>query len=105
MSSQLKSSKTSYNFLKQELDDYKLKATKTLQSKDRLIATLKESAQPSSSSDDPNDNNSSTFSLKSIEIDELKAERDALKDELNSKNASIELLRSEIMVCLKYIIL
>ena len=100
MSTQLKSSKTSYNFLKQELDDYKLKATKTLQSKDRLIATLKESAQPSGSSDDPNDNNSSsssTFNLKSIEIDELKAERDALKDELNSKNASIELLRTEIM--------
>lgn len=94
ISSQLKNSKTSYNFLKQEFDDYKLKATKTLQSKERLISTLKESAQPLESSDDPSGAN---LSLKSIEIDELKLDRDALKDEVNSKNVTIELLRSEMI--------
>ena len=94
ISSQLKNSKTSYNFLKQEFDDYKLKATKPLQSKERLISTLKESAQPLESSDDPSGAN---LSLKSIEIDELKLDRDALKDEVNSKNVTIELLRSEMI--------
>ncbi len=99
MSGQLKSSKTSYTFLKQELEDYKIKATKTLQSKDRLIASLKESAQLSDPSEVNSENpEKGSFNLKSIEIDELKAERDALKDELNSKSASVELLRSEIIV-------
>jgi hypothetical protein len=93
VSGQLKSSKTSYNFLKQEFEDYKAKAAKTLQSKERLIATLKESAVSNSSVD----GNNEAHSLKSIEIDELKAERDALKDELLSKNTSIELLKSEMM--------
>jgi hypothetical protein len=93
---QLKSSKTSYNFLKQEFEDYKAKAAKTLQSKERLIATLKESAV-STSSNSSGDGNNEANSLKSIEIDELKAERDSLKDELISKSATIELLKSEMM--------
>lgn len=91
----MKNSKTSTNFIKQEFEEYKLKATKTLQAKDRLIATLKENA-----SDDPNQENSSGngLNIKSIEIDELKLERDSLKEDLNSKNAALEMLRSELMV-------
>lgn len=104
MNSLIKNSKTTYNFLKQEFEEYKTKASKTLAAKDRLIATLKENA----SSLTPNENNeeqneggslsSGGISLKSIEIDELKMERDALKEELNSKNVSLEMLRAEIMV-------
>lgn len=103
MNSGLKNSKTSYNFLKQEFEEYKTKATKTLQAKDRLIATLKESA--SLSNDNESSLNSSSgggggggLNLKSIEIDELKLERDSLREELNSKNISLETLRTEMMV-------
>lgn len=97
MTSNLKNSKTAHNFLKQEFEEYKTKATKTLQAKDRLITTLKES---SNFSNETNDSSSNTngVNLKSIEIDELILERDSLKEELNSKNVIIETLRSEVMV-------
>lgn len=78
------------NYLKQEFEEYKLKATKTLQSKDRLIATLKENASQNSE-----DGQNSGLSMKSIEIDELKMERDSLKEDLQSKNSALEVLRSE----------
>ena len=114
----MKNSKTTYNFLKQEFEEYKSKASKTLAAKDKLITTLKESANFSSSgtATTTGENGeletsagdgetttttlvgSSAFNLKSIEIDELKMERDALKEELNSKNVTIEMLRAEMMV-------
>ncbi|RNA33410.1 Golgin subfamily A member 5 [Brachionus plicatilis] len=80
------------NYLKQEFEEYKLKATKTLQSKDRLIATLKENASHNSE-----DGQNSGLSVKSIEIDELKLERDSLKEDLERKNSSLEVLRSEFI--------
>ena len=87
--------KSSSSNLKQELDEYKLKATKTLAAKDRIIAQLKEShstdgTEYTDTSEGP--------SLRSIEIEELKGERDYLKDELDSQTAAIELLRSELTV-------
>lgn len=100
----MKSSKTTYNFLKQEFEEYKSKASKTLTAKDRLIATLKENASGSSTADSNGDETTTTtttttgVSLKSIEIDELKIERDALKEELNSKNVALDRLREEMMV-------
>ena len=90
---QLKSSKSSYSYLKQEFDDYKAKASKTLQAKDRLIATFKENSSMSASSSDPTAVN---FSLSSIEFDELRNERDSLKDELASKSAQIDMMRAEM---------
>lgn len=97
LNSNLKNSKTTFNFLKQEFEEYKSKASKTLASKDRLIATMKESA--SSPTDDPGSSETASgVNLKSFEIDELKIERDALKEELNSKNVSLEMLRTEMMV-------
>lgn len=123
----LKNSKTTYNFLKQEFDEYKSKASKTLAAKDKLIATLKESATFSSSGTATTGENgeletsaddgeattttttttlvgSSAFNLKSIEMDELKMERDALKEELNSKNVTIEMLRADMMVICRFFV-
>lgn len=85
--------KSSSDHLKQELEDYKLKATKTLQAKDRIIAQLKENTGDASKDDE---NNSEGPSMRLIEIEELKSERDYFKDELDSKISTIELLRSEI---------
>lgn len=87
--------KSSSSNLKQELDEYKLKATKTLAAKDRIIAQLKESH---STDGTEYTDNSEGPSLRSIEIEELKGERDYLKDELDSQTAAIELLRSELTV-------
>ena len=85
--------------MKQELDDYKLKATKTLQTKDRLISQLKENAVSLQSGDvNALEPGSTINNIKSIEIEELKSERDYLKDELNTKNVALELLRNEMMV-------
>ena len=82
--------------MKQEFEEYKLKATKTLQAKDRLIATLKDSGSASY----PEDGGASVggINLKAIEIDELKLERDSLKEELNSKNVTLDLVKAEMMV-------
>lgn len=99
MASQLKNSqsklKASSDHLKQELEDYKVKAAKTLQAKDRIIAQLKENSMPGDGSDATGEGSS----MRLIEIEELKSERDYLKDELDSKASSIELLRAEIAVC------
>ena len=92
---QLKQKASSAN-LKKDLDEYKLKATKTLQAKDRIIAQLKDSKVIESGGADDGAGESASISL--IEIEELKAERDYLKDELESKNTSIEMLRSELSV-------
>ena len=97
LTAQLKNSKTTYTFLKQEFEEYKLKATKTLQAKERIIATLKDSNSHNSENSDGT-GSSEGLNIKSIEIDELKLERDSLKEELNSKNVSIELIKSEMMV-------
>ncbi len=93
---QLKQKASSAN-LKKDLDEYKLKATKTLQAKDRIIAQLKES-KVIESGGGADDGAGESASISLIEIEELKAERDYLKDELESKNTSIEMLRSELSV-------
>jgi|688.fasta_scaffold2605246_1 F0F1-type ATP synthase epsilon subunit len=91
--------KSTNNNLKQELEDYKSKATKILQSKDKLIASLKDGVVNLNEDDINIGNDSSRINLKLIEIEELKNERDYLKEELQSKNVAIELLKNEIQVC------
>jgi hypothetical protein len=91
----MKSSKTTFNFLKQEFEEYKAKATKTLQAKDRLIATLKDSSGLSSGEDGASPGG---LNLKTIEIDELKLERDSLKEELNSRTVTLDSIKAEMMV-------
>jgi chromosome segregation ATPase len=99
LSSQLKASKSSNNYLKQELEDYKLKATKTLQTKDRLISQLKDNANGllNDNVDAADGSGHKMNNLKSIEIEELQSERDHLKEDLNSKNITLELTRNEMM--------
>lgn len=110
MSSQLKSYKTNNNNLKQELEDYKSKAAKILQSKEKLIASLKDGVVGINNSNSNNgettvssESNTSRMSITLIEIEELKNERDFLKEELQSKNVAIEMLKSEMLVseCIK----
>jgi FtsZ-binding cell division protein ZapB len=99
VTNQLKMAKSTNNNLKQELEDYKSKATKILQSKDKLIASLKDGVVNLNEDDINIGNDSSRINLKLIEIEELKNERDYLKEELQSKNVAIELLKNEIQVC------
>ena len=94
--------KSTNNTLKQELEDYKSKATKILQSKDKLIASLKDGVVSLNGDDVSNGNDSSRINLKLIEIEELKNERDYLKEELQGKNVAIEMLKNEIQVCLQF---
>ncbi len=83
--------------MKQELEEYKSKATKTLQTKDRLIASLKENAAASTDPSKSSGENSMS-NLNQIEIEELKSEKEHLKEELNTKATSLEMIRSEMMV-------
>jgi chromosome segregation ATPase len=92
---QLKNFKINNNSLKQEFEDYKLKATKTLATKEKLILSLKEAAAGKTDNDtDFSDNDFKSSKL--IELEELKLERDMLREELNEKLSAIEMLRSEM---------
>ena len=72
-----------------------------MQAKERTIATLKEAANGSGSSDvvDPEIQGSiSSSNLRLIEIDELKNERDFFKEELQAKTSSLDMIRNDFMV-------
>ncbi|XP_013406597.1 golgin subfamily A member 5 isoform X2 [Lingula anatina] len=85
MSNQMKSAKTNLDASKQELADYKDKATRILQSKDRLIATLKEGSGMADAD-----------AVSSVETEELKQERDILKEELQQSKMTVDNLRAEL---------
>jgi len=69
-----------------------------LQTKDRLIASLKEASSNDPSRSDTGTGDGTLNSLRSIELEELKSEKEHLKEELNSKITSLEMIRSEMMV-------
>jgi len=75
-----------------------LKATRTLQTKDRLIASLKEVSSNDQSRQDAGNGDGSLNSIRLIELEELKSEKDHLKEELSSKITSLEMIRFEMMV-------
>jgi len=75
-----------------------LKATRTLQTKDRLIASLKEVSSNDPSRQDAGNGDGSLNSIRLIELEELKSEKDHLKEELSSKITSLEMIRFEMMV-------
>jgi len=75
-----------------------LKATRTLQTKDRLIASLKEVSSNDPSKQDAGNGDGSLNSIRLIELEELKSEKDHLKEELSSKITSLEMIRFEMMV-------
>ena len=97
LANQLKAAKKNNNVFKEELEEYKQKAAKILQAKDRLISNLKENAV-GASGEQGADFSSSSSNLKQLELDEIRSEIEYLKDEINSKNASIDMLKAEINV-------
>ena len=88
LAGQLKTLKTQSESAKQELSEYKDKATRILQSKDKLIASLKEGVSPGTG-------DSSTFSA---ELEEAKHEKDLLREELRQSKMMVENLRVELQV-------
>ncbi|XP_077996427.1 golgin subfamily A member 5-like isoform X2 [Glandiceps talaboti] len=82
---QLKTAKGNLDSVKQELNDYKQKATRILQSKDKLINSLKE-GNPSGDQG----------VLAGIELEEIQQEKEDMKEELQQSKMKIEQLRSEL---------
>lgn len=81
--SQLKNFKVSLDNAKRELTEYKEKATRILQSKERLIESLKSGGGGESD-------------IAASEISELKEEKEFLREELQQSRGAIENLRTEI---------
>lgn len=81
--SQLKNFKISLDNAKRELTEYKEKATRILQSKERLIESLKSGSGGESD-------------IAASEISELKEEKEFLREELQQSRAAVETLRTEI---------
>lgn len=88
---QLKSARSQMENAKQELVHYKEKATRILQSKDRLIATLKEG-----SLNNVDGSGASEPIIHSSEMDSLRQERDILREDYHSSQIALENLRAEI---------
>ncbi|XP_072031496.1 golgin subfamily A member 5-like [Amphiura filiformis] len=88
LNTQLHAAKSQVEAAKQELGDYKQKATRILQSKDKLINSLKEGSAGT--------NEAGATSLINMEVEELKNEKDMLRDELQQANGKIEQLRTEL---------
>ncbi|NXF39506.1 GOGA5 protein, partial [Nyctibius bracteatus] len=84
---QVKVTKTHLESAKQELADYKQKATRILQSKEKLINSLKEG----SGIDGLDSNTAST-----MELEELRHERDTQREEIQKLMGQIQQLRTEL---------
>ncbi|CAL1280458.1 unnamed protein product [Larinioides sclopetarius] len=92
MSSQLKQSTGNFEALQQEYNDYKQKAQRILQSKEKLIASLKGGHLES----DSIERNEAASALANAEIESIKQERDLLRDELRRANELVSTYRAEI---------
>ncbi|XP_068254855.1 golgin subfamily A member 5 isoform X2 [Nyctibius grandis] len=84
---QVKVTKTHLESAKQELADYKQKATRILQSKEKLINSLKEG----SGIEGLDSNTAST-----MELEELKHERETQREEIQKLMGQIQQLRTEL---------
>ncbi|XP_067682460.1 golgin subfamily A member 5-like isoform X1 [Haliotis asinina] len=87
IANQLKTAKLSIDSARQELTDYKEKASRILQSKERLIASLREGSGVSGE----------VAGVSSLEYESLKQEKDMLKDELQQTKMVSENLRAELL--------
>ena len=85
--SALKIAKANLDASRQEMKDYKEKAGRILQAKDKVIATLREGRH----GDD-----SIGGGVTSAELDEVCQERDALREELNQTRFRVEQLKAEL---------
>uniref|UniRef100_A0A8C3P0C3 Golgin subfamily A member 5 n=1 Tax=Cyanoderma ruficeps TaxID=181631 RepID=A0A8C3P0C3_9PASS len=84
---QLKVTKSHLESAKQELTDYKQKATRILQSKEKLINSLKEG----SGIEGLDSNTAST-----VELEELRHERDTQREEIQKLMGQIQQMRTEL---------
>lgn len=84
---QLKSAKSAVETAKQELQDYKNKASRILQSKEKLISSLKEG-----SGLDTLDGGGAM----AVELEELRHEKELQKDEIQKLQGQVHTLRTEI---------
>ncbi|XP_074650631.1 golgin subfamily A member 5-like [Tubulanus polymorphus] len=96
MNAQLKNWKQNHDAVRKELTDYKEKAARILQSKDKLITALREGSSNTMEvgASGPEISVSSSFS--SIELDHICQERDLYREELQQCRLTIEQLRGEI---------
>ncbi|XP_052270868.1 golgin subfamily A member 5-like isoform X2 [Dreissena polymorpha] len=86
LNNQIKQLRSGLEGAKQELSEYKEKATRILQSKERLIATLREGSGASGEAS----------GVSSLEYDTVKQERDMFKEEIQQSRMTIENLRVEL---------
>ncbi|KAL5009113.1 hypothetical protein ScPMuIL_014694 [Solemya velum] len=86
LSNQLKLSKSNLDGAKNSLSEYKEKAARILQSKERLIASLREGSGASGE----------TVGVSNLEYDSVKQERDMFKEELQLSKMSVDGMRVEI---------
>uniref|UniRef100_A0AAQ5XRB5 Golgin subfamily A member 5 n=1 Tax=Amphiprion ocellaris TaxID=80972 RepID=A0AAQ5XRB5_AMPOC len=84
---QLKSAKAAAESAKQELQDYKHKASRILQSKEKLISSLKEG-----SGLDTLDGSGAM----ALELEELRHEKELQRDEIQKLQGQVQTLRTEI---------
>ncbi|GAA6081826.1 golgin subfamily A member 5 [Tachysurus ichikawai] len=84
---QARSMRATADYAKQELQDYKNKASRILQSKEKLISSLKEGSALEALD---------TGGTAEVELEELRHEKELQKEEIQKHQAQIQSLRSEI---------
>uniref|UniRef100_A0A131X9E4 Putative muscle myosin heavy chain n=1 Tax=Hyalomma excavatum TaxID=257692 RepID=A0A131X9E4_9ACAR len=95
--SQVSSLRCSLDLARQELADYKQKAQRILQSKDKLIASLKDAANASSSALDGSEADSARLSAASAaELEAMTQECEHLRNELRKTQAHADSLSAEL---------
>lgn len=91
MQGQLKAAKSQAENCRQELVDYKEKAQRILQSKERLISTLKEGGAAGA-------DGSGGAAVSGAELDAARQEIGVMREELQHNRMTIENLRAECQV-------
>ncbi|XP_064624072.1 golgin subfamily A member 5-like [Lineus longissimus] len=94
LTSQIKVLKSGNEAAKRELSDYKEKAARILQGKDKLIATLKDGANAAAVGASSGSEASSITAT--IELEEVRQEKEMYREELQQCRMNIENLRLEI---------
>ncbi|GFS79728.1 golgin subfamily A member 5 [Nephila pilipes] len=91
LTSQLKQSSGNFEALQQEYNDYKQKAQRILQSKEKLITSLKDGNLDAESFE----KSEAASALLNAEVEGVKQERDLLRDELRRANELVATYRAE----------
>ncbi|XP_045625049.2 golgin subfamily A member 5 isoform X3 [Procambarus clarkii] len=93
LSLQISSLRGELSASREELTEYKAKASRILQSKDKLIASLKEDR---GGGGEGSSGAGTEFHLHEAELHQIRAERDLLREELESAGAHIRQLMTEV---------